>query len=83
LQDAALDFQERVLQAGLSQAGRRAQALEEADITLAKVRFYLRLAQEMSWLQSGQYAHASQMVTEIGRLLGKWRKNEGIASAEG
>lgn len=82
LQDAVLDFQEHILEAGLSQAGKRAHALEEADVALAKVRFYLRLAHEMGWLQPGQYGHASQMVTEIGRLLGKWRKNEGLEIAE-
>jgi len=78
LQDAALDFQERILEAGLSQGHKRAERLEEADITLAKVRFYLRLAHEMGWLKPGQYAHAARMVAEIGRLLGGWRKSDDL-----
>jgi hypothetical protein len=79
LQDAALDFQECILEAGLSRNGKRTQVLQEADIALARIRFYLRLAQDMKWLQPGQYAHAAQMVTEIGRLLGGWRKNDGLS----
>jgi hypothetical protein len=79
LQDAALDFQEHILEAGLGQAGKRVQRLQEADITLGKVRFYLRLAQDMKWLRPGQYAHAAQMVAELGRLLGGWRKSNGLS----
>ena len=78
LQDAVLDFQERILEAGLSRGRKRGERLEEADITLAKVRFYLRLAHEMEWLKPGQYAHAAQMVAEIGRLLGGWRKSDDL-----
>jgi len=73
LQDAVLDFQECILEAALSQGCKQAERLEEADITLAKVRFYLRLVHEMKWLKAGQYEHAARMVAEIGRLLGGWR----------
>lgn len=73
LQDTALDFQECIVEAALSQGAQQAERLQTADITLAKVRFYLRLAHELEWLQPGQYAHVSRMVTEIGNLLGGWR----------
>jgi hypothetical protein len=75
LQDAALDFQERILEAALSRSPKQAGRLEEADITLAKVRFYLRLVHGMEWLKPGQYEHAARMVAEIGRHLGGWRKS--------
>ena len=78
LQDAVLDFQERILEAGLSRGRKRSECLEEADITLAKVRFYLRLTHEMEWLKPRQYAHAAEMVAEIGRLLGGWRKSNDL-----
>jgi hypothetical protein len=74
LQDTALDFQERIIEAALNRGARQAEQLQQADITLAKVRFYLRLSHELGWLKAGQYAHASRMVTEIGNLLGGWRK---------
>lgn len=73
LQDAVLDFQERIIEAALQRGAPQAAQLQQADLTLAKVRFYLRLSHELGWLKSGQYAHASRMVTEIGKLLGGWR----------
>ena len=45
-----------------------------ADEALAKVRYYLRLAQRWGWLSAGQYQHVAGMVAEIGRLLGGWKK---------
>ena len=75
LQDAALDFQECLLEAGLSTGPQRAAKLQAADAELAKVRFYLRLAHDLTWLRPGQYQHAARMVAEIGRLLGGWRKS--------
>ncbi|MFZ5919063.1 MAG: diversity-generating retroelement protein Avd [Chloroflexota bacterium] len=83
LQDAALDFQERIIEAALSHGARQADILAAADITLAKVRFYLRLAHELGWLKPGQYAHASRMVTEIGKLMGGWRNPKASAKTAG
>jgi len=45
-----------------------------ADVDLAKLRFYLRLCEDLRLLSLGQYEHVSRMVVEIGRLLGGWRK---------
>ncbi len=73
LQDAALDFQERLIEANAASAGpRRTRKLAEADAELLKLRLYLRLAHRWSWLSDGQYEHVSAMVAEIGRLLGGW-----------
>lgn len=76
VQDTALDFHERLLEAGLSQGQTRAERLAQADVVLAKLRTYLRLCQELELLSLGQYEHASRMVVEVGRLLGGWRKSE-------
>jgi four helix bundle protein len=74
LQDAALDFQEKLVEASLGRRGDQARRLVEADVELGKLRFYLRLCHEMGWLSTGQYGHASRMATEVGRLLGGWMK---------
>ena len=74
LQDAALDFQERILEASLGGARGRPGRLVEADLQLGKLRFYLRLCHEMGWFSTGQYGHVSRMVAEVGRLLGGWMK---------
>jgi four helix bundle protein len=74
LQDAALDFYERILEANSRKDRARLERLREADVALDKVRHYLRLASRWGWLSGGQYRHAARMVAELGRLLGGWIK---------
>lgn len=72
LLDAALDFQELLVEANGLRGGERRQRLVQADAALGKLRLYLRLAMRLEWLSAGQYEHASGMAAEIGRLLGGW-----------
>jgi four helix bundle protein len=74
LQDAALDFQERIIEANRLRGPTRLERLRQADAELDKVRLYLRMAVRWKWLSEGQYHHGSQMVKEIGDLLGGWIK---------
>ena len=74
LQDAALNFQELLIEANSQRGAKRSEKLEEADTELRKVRLYLRLSQTWDWIKEGQYRHASIMVTEIGKMLGGWKK---------
>ena len=74
LLDAALDFQEAIVQANNCRGGERLARLEQADELLDRVRIYLRLAVRWRWLKRGQYRHAAQMVAEMGRLLGGWQR---------
>ncbi len=74
MMDATLNFQETLYDA-LSQSGTtRQKHLRMADAHLNKLRLYLRLAHHWQWLNDGQYRHVSEMVAEIGRLLGGWMK---------
>ncbi len=74
LMDAALDFQEALFDAQSQTGSTRYKHLREADSHLNKLRLYLRLAHQWRWLNDGQYHHVSQMVAEIGSLLGGWIK---------
>ncbi len=74
LQDAALDFQESIIEANRRRGRGRLEYLVRADAALDKVRLYLRLAVRWEWLSEGQYKHVSGMVKEIGDLLGGWIK---------
>jgi len=74
LLDAALDFQEAILEANSRRSAERLEWLLAADAQLDKVRLYVRLAHRLAWLSQGQYDHASHMVREMGRLLGAWQK---------
>lgn len=75
LLDAALNFQEAILEANSRRGAARLEWLLAADAQLDKVRLYLRLAHRLTWLSPGQYDHVSHMVSEIGRLLGAWQKS--------
>ncbi len=84
VQETALRFQETLIEAALSNtkgseaalAGKQSerQALVRADVDLAKLRFYLRLCQDLKIITPRQYRHVAEMVSEVGRLLGGWRK---------
>ncbi|MCU0486627.1 MAG: diversity-generating retroelement protein Avd [Anaerolineales bacterium] len=74
LQQASLSFQELLVEANIHRGALRAEKLRAADAELRKVRLYLRLCERWCWLTPSQYCHASEMVAEIGRLLGGWQK---------
>jgi four helix bundle protein len=74
LQQAALDFHERLFEANARKGRARLERLRAADEALDKVRHYLRLVTRLGWLSAGQYRHAARLVAELGRLLGGWIK---------
>jgi four helix bundle protein len=74
LQDAALNFQEFIIEANRQRGRMRLERLRLADADLDKVRLYLRLAVRWKWINEGQYHHVSRMVKELGHLLGGWIK---------
>lgn len=75
IQETALRFQERLIEAGLGRGKERQRALAQADVDLTKLRFYLRLCQDLSLITPRQYRHVAEMVSEVGRLLGGWRQS--------
>ncbi len=74
LLDAAFNFYEHIETANHRRGQERTTHLRLADEELDKVRIYLRLATKWGWLSGGQYQHVAQMVAEIGKLLGGWKK---------
>jgi len=75
LQNALLSFQELIVEANYQRGSRRDEKLRAADAELLKLRIYLRLCNKWGWLTEGQYHHVGEMVAEIGRLLGGWKKS--------
>ncbi len=73
VQETALRFQERLIEAGLGGDRTRNHALAQADVELTKLRFYLRLSRDLQLITPRQYQHVAEIVTEVGRLLGGWR----------
>jgi hypothetical protein len=76
LQTAALNFQERLIEANTKYGEYRMMNLRQADAELTKIRLYLRLCLRWQWVNKSQYLHGSAMVAEIGRLLGGWLKTK-------
>jgi hypothetical protein len=74
MMDAALDFQEFLIEAYNQGGTTRQKHLRSASAALDKLRLYLRLAYRKHWFSNGQYEHVSRMIAEIGRLLGGWIK---------
>jgi len=70
VQRTALTWQEQIIEAAYSSTQRA--KLREADVTLTKLRTYLRLCHDLGLFTANQYAHASHRVDELGRLLGGW-----------
>jgi four helix bundle protein len=46
--------------------------LQEMDVELMKLRHYLRLSHELGFLPQRKYELWSEMVSEIGKMLGGW-----------
>jgi four helix bundle protein len=74
MMDCALDVQDRLCEAQYQQGQKRQQVLQDADAALKRLRVYLRLAHRWRWLNDGQYRHVSEMIAEIGRMVGGWIK---------
>jgi hypothetical protein len=74
MMDCALDVQDRLCEAQYKKGQKRQEILVNADAALHRLRVYLRLAHHWHWLNDGQYRHVSDMIAEIGRMLGGWLK---------
>ena len=72
LQNALLDFQECLFLANAHAGQERLQHLRNADAHLNKLRLYLRISHQSTWLTPAQFEHVSKLVAEVGRLLGGW-----------
>ncbi len=73
IQQAALQFQGLLIEAAHQRRPR--ETLTKADAELDKLRAHLRLCRDLGLLKPGQYQHVAGMVTEVGRLLGGWKKS--------
>lgn len=74
MMDSALDFQDNLFAAQSARGKKRTDYLQHCDAALNRLRLYLRLAFQWQWLNAGQYEYVSQMVSELGRMLGGWLK---------
>lgn len=69
----AMDFYDLILEGAFTQT-KEMEFFSKADLSLNKIRLYLRLSFDLRCLSMNQYEFASKSLDEIGRLLGGWKK---------
>ena len=72
VQRTALDVLEALIEAAYTRE--RTALLVRANLGLEKLRFLLRLAQDLRYLDLRRYELAARSIDEIGRMVGGWRK---------
>ena len=72
IQNTALNVLESLIEATYTR--QRNQHLSQANLGLEKLRFLLRLAWELHYLNRRRYEHAARTIDEVGRRVGAWRK---------
>jgi hypothetical protein len=78
IEAAAFDLLESVAIALQEREGRAAR-LRRADEALTRLRLCVRLAGDLDLVRGSQADFAHGELTEIGRMLGGWRRKEGQA----
>lgn len=55
--------------------GQTLERFQRADLALARLRTFGRMSHDMAFSSMSQYEYFANQVTEIGKLLGGWRKS--------
>lgn len=72
IQELSWSFLDTILAARKCTLQERSALLRQADLTLDRLRYTVRISNELALLGKKQYAYASGLLAEVGRLLGKW-----------
>ena len=74
LERDTLELERLLVTANYARHGGRAALLDEADAVLQGLRLNVRRSHDLRCLAGGSYEYASESLSEIGRLLGAWKK---------
>ena len=72
IENTALDVLESLMKATFTRA--RDQSLSDANLGLDRLRFFMRLSQELRLIDLRKYEHAAREIDGVGRLIGGWAK---------
>ena len=72
IQGTALDILESLVEATYTRE--RESHLARANLGIEKLRFLVRLAMDLGYLDQRRYEHAARALDETGRKVGAWRK---------
>lgn len=74
VEDSAFNFYDLLMRA--VRVRNPARMLWQADLELDRLRFNVRICQEMKLISFAQYEYAAERLVEVGKLLGGWIKKE-------
>jgi four helix bundle protein len=74
IDNLALDVVEDLVEARYRRDKRA--ILAQANLRLEKLRILLRLCHDLHYLPHTSYEHAMRAITEVGKMLGGWRKHQ-------
>jgi hypothetical protein len=74
VQEIGLGFMDLLLKARKCAVSERGALLRQADVELDRLRYTVRLCQELGLLTPKQYQYAAGLLAETGKLLGTWLK---------
>lgn len=76
IQTTAYALQRAFVEAALANSLQQKQSmLQRADVELSELRLTVRLSHDLKLLDDSGYKHASQMLKEVGNLLGGWHRS--------
>ncbi len=74
IENCMIDIQKLIIQTNKSR--NKIPNLFKLDIELEKLRLLIRLAKDLRFLSIKRYGNISEMINEIGLLLGGWIKSQ-------
>lgn len=77
IDNLAIDVLEDLVEARYTRGQRRAEALKEMNLRLARLRVLIRLSHRRGYLSNRGYEYVSDKIDEAGRMLGGWIKGVG------
>ena len=72
IENAALNVLDALITATFTRT--RDQSLADANLGLDRLRFLMRLSQELRLIDLKKYEHAAREIDGVGRLIGGWAK---------
>ena len=72
IENAALNVLDALITATFTRT--RDQSLADANLGLDRLRFLMRLSQELRLIDLKKYEHAAREIDGVGRLIGGWTK---------
>lgn len=76
IQTTAYALQRAFVEAALAESPQQKRdKLQRADVELGELRLNVRLSHDLKLLDDSGYKHVSQMLKEVGNLLGGWHRS--------